>query len=202
LSILNTTSTAINYNWIPKQDELEKFLAVLKYVDTAYLILRKCGLGRKQSTKSIQEYQSILKQLDTVLNEENKKKIIIDSCVVDSYNYLTQGHGCRANIGKIHIWPDGHVSGCPYNMDGGRPATNLIELVENIDEVFNYYEFKECNIPNDYFLNWEKKKNFQLSEDDFQEGADLVCNNTGVSPMIIGPFVIDNLEREGNYRRS
>lgn len=38
-----------------------------------------------------------------------------DQCVLDSYRRLTKGWSCGAGITKVHIWPDGSATGCPYD---------------------------------------------------------------------------------------
>ncbi len=141
--------TQINYNYTP-DGNWAAYEEALKVVDMSYFVLHKAGLGHRNDPKQIQLYKEGLRFVDT-LPEELKKKVVVDSCVTDSYDFLKTGHGCSANIRKIHIWPDGHVSGCPYNKEGGHPAHTLEQLISNIEEVMKQYEFRKCTIPKDYF---------------------------------------------------
>jgi MoaA/NifB/PqqE/SkfB family radical SAM enzyme len=106
----------INYNYMP-DGKWDNYAEALKFVHMSYFVLHKPGLGNRLDPMQVQLYKEGLRFVDT-LPRELKKKVIVDSCVTDSHDFLSTGYGCSANIRKIHVWPDGHVSGCPYNKGG------------------------------------------------------------------------------------
>lgn len=127
------------------------FIQVLKWVDSAYLILHKPPLGKSYDVKVLNAYKRFLSYMDGNLPPEEKAKIIVDGCVRDSYNFVSKGYGCGVNTRRIHLWPDGHVSGCPYNTSGGRSAHTLQKIIENVYAATEEYEFTSCQLPSDYY---------------------------------------------------
>lgn len=141
--------TKINYNYIPGND-LRSFRKMLSFVDMSYLLFYKTGLGRLNDPRAIATFKRSLSEIATWSAEE-RKKISVDRCIMDAAEYKVSGFGCSANISRIHIWPDGHVTGCPYNKDGGKPARNMTGIIDNINAALGEYEFNSCSIPRDYF---------------------------------------------------
>lgn len=160
LSVARDSGQKINWNYtVPTSidgldggyTELNRFYMAINCVDTVHLVLHKPGLGESYTSEVIEAYKKFLRVLNNNLNPEQKTKIIVDGCVRDSYNFVTKGYGCGANTRKIHLWPDGHVSGCPYNTRGGSPAYTLKEIIENVYDATTAYEFTDCQIPVDYY---------------------------------------------------
>ena len=149
----------VNYNYMP-DGRYDLYREVLEHVDMSYVILHKAGLGKRNDPKQIQVFKEALRVIDT-WPRHLKDKVIVDSCVTDSYKFKTTGFGCSANISKVHVWPDGHVTGCPYNKDGGRPAYELVGLVNNLKEALNRYEFLgetiSCTIPGDFYGRGDRR---------------------------------------------
>lgn len=141
--------TKVNYNYMPGGN-LNAYREMLKHVDMSYLLFFKTGLGRLNDPRAISRFKETIIAMANWGSEE-RSKIIVDGCIRDAAKYQVSGFGCSANISRIHIWPDGHVTGCPYNKDGGKPATNITSIINNIEDTLNKYEFKSCTIPRDYF---------------------------------------------------
>jgi len=139
--------TRVNYNYMPSEN-LDNYKKMLSEVDMSYYLLYKTGLGRINDPRAIEKFKS---GINEIKHWAEKDKIIIDGCVRDAVKYLSTGFGCSSNVSRIHIWPDGHVTGCPYNKDGGKPAQNMTQIIDNIDETMEKYEFRSCSIPRDYF---------------------------------------------------
>lgn len=137
--------TRVNYNYMPTPG-LRGYEEILSEVDQSYYILHKAGLGRSNNPEYIRTFKEGLRELS---GSRNRHKIITDSCVTDSIRFLREGTGCSAGISKIHIWPDGHVTGCPYNKEGGTPAYSVSGICDNILAVHGRYEFRSCRIPKD-----------------------------------------------------
>lgn len=138
--------TKVNYNYMPTRS-MSGYEEMLKHVDQSYFILHKAGLGRKNNPEQVGIFKDGLLRLRLF---KERHKVIVDSCVQDSNRYKSNGTGCSANISKLHIWPDGHISGCPYNKEGGTPSKSITEFCNNLAKTFMQYEFTSCTIPRDY----------------------------------------------------
>jgi hypothetical protein len=141
--------TKVNYNYMPGGN-LNAYRAMLKHVDMSYFLFYKTGLGRLNDPRAISRFKESLAAIAN-WSQEERSKITVDGCIRDAAKYQVSGFGCSANISRIHIWPDGHVTGCPYNKDGGKPARNMTGVIDNIEDALSKYEFKSCTIPRDYF---------------------------------------------------
>lgn len=146
-----------NLNYSPSQSNLFDMRSIVRWLESplcesVYVILEKNGHSHPQPKENIRAYKKALQQLDLFLSPEQKEKIVVDSCVKDSYSFVTTGRGCGANIHKLHVWPDGHITGCPYNRDGGPTANSLGEVVNNVYSAIERYDFSECTIPSSYYL--------------------------------------------------
>lgn len=141
--------TKINYNYMPGND-LNSYRKMLQHVDMSYYLLYKTGLGRLNDPRAIEKFKNGLEEIKQWSPEE-RSKIVVDGCVRDTAKYITSGFGCASNVSRIHVWPDGHVTGCPYNKDGGIPARNMTDVIDRIEATLGVYEFKSCSIPRDYF---------------------------------------------------
>jgi MoaA/NifB/PqqE/SkfB family radical SAM enzyme len=73
-----------------------------------HLVLEKNALGEEQNEESMKAWFAARKLVPP-------EKLVQDACIEDSYKKLKSGLTCSAGISKLHIWPDGRVSGCPYD---------------------------------------------------------------------------------------
>ena len=136
---------------MPMGQSLDNLKKTLPYVDMSYVILHKTGLGNKNDLVRIGYFKEALHEIDT-WPEEYKKKIFVDHCVQDAFKFKKTGNGCSANVSKLHVWPDGHISGCPYNKNGGPPSRDITEFKDAMDKALDgsVYDFSSCTIPADY----------------------------------------------------
>lgn len=141
--------TKVNYNYLPTLGTLSSYRKILEHVDLSYFLLLKAPLGQPQDRQQVLDYTDSLVFLRD-LPLELSRKVVIDSCVTDAINWQKTGYGCSANISRLHIWPDGHVTGCPYRQDGGRTASSVREVVDNIEMALQEYDFTNCTIPSCY----------------------------------------------------
>lgn len=151
LGYLTGLKKKINYNFMPMGQPLDNLKKTLFYVEMSYIVLHKTGLGNKNDQARINYFKEALKEIDT-WPEEYKKKIFVDHCVQDAFKFKKTGYGCSANVSKLHVWPDGHISGCPYNKDGGVPVNNITGFKDAMDKALDgtVYDFNKCTIPADY----------------------------------------------------
>ena len=96
-----------------------------------FLILEKQPLGDKALWFSTKAYQHTTEKLEDFLP---------DTCVSEIKEHGT----CRAGSGRIHIWPDGSVTACPYDSKRRNPVEG--SLLERITEAINI-PFQKCDLP-------------------------------------------------------
>ena len=124
----------------------EKFENRLANFDQAYFIIHKGPDMNMINPGNWHAWYSKIYNLPLELRD----KIHIDSCAKDNWKFQRSGFGCSANISKIHIWPDGHVTGCPYNQrtydDRGTEAATAAELHRNIKLSSERYEYRDCKL--------------------------------------------------------
>jgi hypothetical protein len=140
--------TKVNYNYMHSKN-LHLFREMLDHVDMSYYLLYKTGLAKQNDFGAIDVFKQGLREIGS-WNPSEKAKVKVDGCVQDARKFLKTGFGCSSNVSRFHIWPDGHVTGCAYNKDGGIPASTLTGIVQNISVAAREYEFKRCTIPGDY----------------------------------------------------
>lgn len=122
-----------------------------QYFDSFYLLLLKDYSSNRPNNQNIQDVIELIYRLKDNLPYEVSEKIVIDDCLTDSLNYLEKGHTCSAGISKIHVWPDGRVSGCPYMTAArGKVAETAQDIIDNIRaEVGSNKDFNSCYIPDE-----------------------------------------------------
>lgn len=140
----------LNYNYThSNQEKIIRYLHTLQHVDMSYYVLHKAGLGKTNDPEAIKVFkEGLLAMKDWP--QDIKNKVVVDRCVQDAFSYVKTGFGCNANVSRMQVWPDGHVTGCPYNKDGGKPASTMNDIYNNIIEVGKEYEFNRCTIPTGY----------------------------------------------------
>ena len=138
----------------------ESIRKILQVVDNMYLLLHKVPLG--ESGNQIRQLREALIIIDKFRDKSKQdtdgkscslpdltSKVVIDHCITNSIKFKKSGHGCSSNISRFQIWPDGRVTGCAYNSHNQYkdPATNIQDIVNNLRDARNRYEFKGCHIP-------------------------------------------------------
>ncbi len=148
---------------------LENIKSILQVIDNMYLLLNKAPLGYPGH-----EIQSFIEAVGKVAALKDNtpaisgackvpdltSKIVTDHCMSDAVNSLKTGQGCKANISRFQIWPDGRVTGCAYNSrtQYDKAAITLDDVVSNLRAAKQRYEFKSCNIPSELVkLNKNRK---------------------------------------------
>ncbi len=148
----------------------EQIIEILTHVNQAYLLLHKAPLGKEghdfdswnkalDVIDQINYKFSIGDRLDNLLDFDGPEvcpvpnpasKIVIDGCIQDAFNFRKTGEGCCSNISRFQIWPDGRVTGCAYNSHEryGKFAKSVDDVVDNLREARERYEFDRCTIPN------------------------------------------------------
>lgn len=106
-------SVTLNYNRVIKCDvEEDKNLPRgCEFADSVYLILHKQPLGDAQDLDMLDYWIDAFKELpDSTMGE-----LIPDTCIYNAVNKEKNGFSCSAGISKVQVWPDGSVTGCPYD---------------------------------------------------------------------------------------
>lgn len=155
--IQNYISTDVGYNFSPSGPAslttLRKLLPWLR--GPVYLILHKAGLGRRNDPREISRFKDALREIATWEGSE-KDKIVVDRCVTDTSRFIRYGQDCRAGLSVVHVWPDGHSTGCPYNQDPGEPKPTVTTILDGILSCIESTrnsgapDFRRCTIPRDY----------------------------------------------------
>jgi hypothetical protein len=130
---------ALNYNRVIKCDvEEDKNLARgCKYADSVYLILHKQPLGDSQDLDMLDYWLEALQ----ILPDSTMGELIPDGCVHDAVKKETTGLSCSAGIGKVQVWPDGSVTGCPY--DSKRVVNETHEEYDTWQELQDILSYRE-----------------------------------------------------------
>lgn len=156
LKTLDILSSKTKINWnltvdptINLQKIKDSFIGVASAVDSIYLVLHKPCTGNYYPAESIAAYKDFQAFISRQY-PEIQRKVIFDTCITDSEKFLSTGFGCSAGVNKFHIWPDGSVTGCPYNQRRLTPGASTVEeVIKNIYQVNQIYrEFDSCKIPN------------------------------------------------------
>ncbi len=125
----------------------ESFSTVAQEVDSIYLVLHKPSTGYRYNLEVLEKHQDFIRFIRTQ-SLDIQKKVNIDGCIKDSKKFLSTGYGCSSNISRFQIWPDGSVTGCPYNQTRITPPAFTIEgIIKNIYQASRHYEFNSCRIP-------------------------------------------------------
>lgn len=112
--ITTKTKTTLNYNRLAEPITRKIELANgIQYADHIYLVYKKNPLGSKQSVKELQNLRNLYDHVLSMRSDRNT--ITIDKCISDSLQHNKTGKTCGAAISKVHVWPDGSTTGCPYN---------------------------------------------------------------------------------------
>ena len=147
------TRTVLNYNKMinsPKDIESKSFEMGVRYADHVYLVLKKSPLGQEQN---VEDMINLFKAVKHVPPE----KLTRDACITDAVKKINTNFKCGAGIQKVHVWPDGSVTGCPYDAHHKAQDTyenhtegKTFSVWEQIDTVVNSpscHPMDFCGIP-------------------------------------------------------
>lgn len=161
--------TLLNFNCMvtEKTAGSRAFRMGYTYADQVYLVLKKSPLGSEQAVDAIRHWFEAKKEVP-------KEKLMEDACLQDTVILLKDKYKCGAGINKVHIWPDGSVSGCPYDahhivtkIDKSRITKNVkantwTEIQKAVlDRTCHSMDF--CKIPQAFTKLIKQKKNAKES---------------------------------------
>lgn len=142
---INWNFTVFNEKWLSA--EMSALKEIEPYVDTIYYVMHKPALGDNLDRPKTKMYFDALPKMKSILGDAFRK-VNIDGCVSDAKKWRDTGFGCASNVSRFQVWPDGSVSGCPYQQ---RPQTsaadNFSDIIENLRTAAKRYEFDNCKIP-------------------------------------------------------
>lgn len=163
-----------------KRQGLDEVKAILRKVDSVYMLLHKAPMGMQGSAisdffQAVQLVQQLKEPVgitdgDACLAPSLLSKFHMDGCMNDSVQFLKTGFGCSANVSRFQIWPDGRVTGCAYNSQHqyGEQAFITSDVMKNLKAAKERYEFsgrnagKPCMIP-DELKEYSNKKHLQVT---------------------------------------
>lgn len=149
-NICREAGTELNFNKLVKKDmdDLAKkiFRIQCRYVDNIYLVFKKSPLGIKQDPDMVDHW---LQALSIAADEAGLSKLCTDICIRESHRKIKNNLTCSACIGKISVWPDGSVTGCPYDTNYlGSPQTRSTrEEIKQVITSKDNHPMKFCTIP-------------------------------------------------------
>lgn len=142
-------NVVLNYNCLVSYPigKADYFIRNVNNTHQTYLILKKAPLGEAPDFKHVEAW------IDTIKDLPEKKVIIQDACMVDTAKYINVGGSCTAGIDKLMLWPNGDVTGCPYDSKNkyGKSKKDFPSLIERLQEVTsskNPSPSKSCRIIN------------------------------------------------------
>ncbi len=148
--------------------------SIVRNVDSVYLLLSKAPMGQEGH-----DFSGFFQALETLKQFKNPKqevtegeacavpdlasKFVMDGCMQDSRKFIKTKFGCSSNVSRFQIWPDGRVTGCAYNSHNqyGKAAESFEDVLENLHDAKNRYEFSSCSIPKG-LVEYPKKKSLQV----------------------------------------
>lgn len=136
----------LNYNKVvtEKTASQKGFEMGVRYAHRTYLALHKNPLGEEQNPDAPQYIEDAIQAAD----EQHRNKITVDVCITDALiKTRKEEHACSAGISKVHVWPDGSVTGCPYDSHhimGEKLPDTFQELRQVV--AANAHPFKKCRI--------------------------------------------------------
>jgi len=157
-NIIDCLDVKLHYNaMISGYLPVDQFDSGVKLADKVYLTLEKDALGSGPDAKAIERW---FESRDRV----PKEKLIEDSCMQDTVINIKSGLTCGAGTRKLHVWPDGSVTGCPYDsyhlMDD-KVRVGPVDTWENIQRIVhnrNPSPMDYCGIPKVFRKVMERSK--------------------------------------------
>lgn len=160
LHILTKESkTTLNYNRMVTKSGVSDtaFQVGVENSDQTYLVLEKAPLGGEQSVDAIDRWFQARSKVPS-------DKLAMDACIEDSTQKIREGIKCGAGISKIHVWPTGAVSGCPYDAHHvitgvSTEPVNVFEEVERAVLDRPCHSMDKCTIASALQDLMKKRKN-------------------------------------------
>jgi len=121
----------------------KKFAMACRYADKVHLVLHKSVLGERQSRSAISNWARAIKASPA-------DKLELDQCMTSSRKWIENAYSCSAGIDRVHIWPDGFATACPYDsnrcyLNDTDCEVNTWESLEMI-ETINTVPMLHCDI--------------------------------------------------------
>lgn len=152
-----THGVTLNYNRVASEDiaHTEQFAIGCKVADSIHVVLNKQPLGAKQPTADLYQWH----QAVNLARRFPLIRVVQDLCVRESERYLDEGKTCSACYGRLHVWPDESVTGCPYDArhictapvtratDRMASAQLLERILAVVQTTKDYHPIRHCGIP-------------------------------------------------------
>lgn len=154
-----------NFNClVDGRDRMDDIEAALKRFDQVYLILQKNPLGNALPNRALDWYTFHLWKLSK-LPEEQRSRIYIDTCVINSWKHMVTGLCCDAGCSVFHLWGKDTLTSCPYDTQLLQVATgNTLTLSEKVRHLrFLPSPMKEhCKVVTEFADQWHSINNEKL----------------------------------------
>lgn len=112
--LMQNSKTVLNYNRLAEPIRRKaEFDNGTEFADHVYVVYQKKPLGYEQSEEALQQVTDIAGRATS--RRADCKSIVIDKCLRDASKFNKSGFTCDAAIHKVHVWPDGSATGCPYD---------------------------------------------------------------------------------------
>jgi len=137
----------LNYNKLVNKIHIDKATEIgCRYAHQTYLVMHKAPLGEKQNIEHVTNW---LNHLVPVSGQT--EQMYPDICCEASKAFNNSGEMCSAGIDKVHVWPSGRVTACPYdshNVCGKKSEKyNTWEELEAISYGDRPHPMTKCSIP-------------------------------------------------------
>ena len=112
-TICGQHNVKLNFNYMVKGNEKDSkpFEMGVRYADQVYLVLQKPTLGGELPTSNLQNWFIAR----GIVKKQAPSKLIEDQCIKDSVSFINSEECCGAGNKKMHVWPNGQATGCPYD---------------------------------------------------------------------------------------
>jgi hypothetical protein len=112
----HANNTKVNFNYVVRggEEQNKYFEMGVLYADQVYLVLKKPALGEPLPRQDLVNWMKA-RQYAKIYAGKKPEKIIEDQCVMDSMSYNDCGQCCSAHTSKSQVWPNGTMTGCPYD---------------------------------------------------------------------------------------